>query len=201
MGLVVLRCVGSSQISIKSVSSALTGGFLTTRPPGKLITPDFLIPSFFPYLLIGVTLWGRAFLFIYGYHFRFMVPIFFMTGCNILALLSILILNCYQFGQWETLQAESFWYDLIIPELYLTFWEKMGFPSNSDGKESACSAVDLGLIPRPGRFPGEGNNSPLQLAWKIPWTEEPGRLQTMGSQRVVHDWATNTHMLEQDVPS
>ena len=28
------------------------------------------------------------------------------------------------------------------------------------------------------------------LAWKIPWTEEPGRLQSMGSQRVGHDWAT-----------
>ena len=26
------------------------------------------------------------------------------------------------------------------------------------------------------------------LAWKIPWTEEPGRLQSMGSQRVGHDW-------------
>ena len=31
------------------------------------------------------------------------------------------------------------------------------------------------------------------LAWKNPWTEEPGRLQSMGSQRVRHDWATNTH--------
>ena len=29
------------------------------------------------------------------------------------------------------------------------------------------------------------------LAWKIPWTEEPGRLQTMGSRRVWHDWATS----------
>ena len=28
------------------------------------------------------------------------------------------------------------------------------------------------------------------LAWKIPWTEEPGRLQSMGSQRVGHNWAT-----------
>ena len=30
------------------------------------------------------------------------------------------------------------------------------------------------------------------LAWKISWTEEPGGLQSMGSQRVGHDWATNT---------
>ena len=29
------------------------------------------------------------------------------------------------------------------------------------------------------------------LAWKIPWTEEPGRLQSMGSRRVAHDWATS----------
>ena len=29
------------------------------------------------------------------------------------------------------------------------------------------------------------------LAWKIPWTEEPGRLQSMGSPRVGHDWATS----------
>ena len=31
------------------------------------------------------------------------------------------------------------------------------------------------------------------LALKIPWTEEPGRLQTIGSQRVGHDWATSLH--------
>ena len=31
------------------------------------------------------------------------------------------------------------------------------------------------------------------LAWKIPWTEEPGRPQYMGLQSVRHDWATNTH--------
>ena len=29
------------------------------------------------------------------------------------------------------------------------------------------------------------------IAWKIPWTEEPGRLQSMGSPRVGHDWATS----------
>ena len=33
------------------------------------------------------------------------------------------------------------------------------------------------------------------LAWKISWTEEPGGLQSMGSQRVGHDWATNTYFL------
>ena len=33
------------------------------------------------------------------------------------------------------------------------------------------------------------------LAWRIPWTEEPGRLQSTGSQRVGHNWATNTQSL------
>ena len=31
------------------------------------------------------------------------------------------------------------------------------------------------------------------LAWRIPWTEEPGGLQSTGLQRVRHDWATNTY--------
>ena len=38
----------------------------------------------------------------------------------------------------------------------------MAFPPSSDGKESACSAGDLGSIPGLGRSPGEGNGNPLQ---------------------------------------
>ena len=39
---------------------------------------------------------------------------------------------------------------------------------------------------------GEGNGTPLQyFAWKIPWAEEPDRLQSMGSLRVGHDWVTS----------
>ena len=34
-------------------------------------------------------------------------------------------------------------------------------------------------------------NHSSALAWKIPWTEEPVRLQSVGSQRVRHDWATS----------
>ena len=38
------------------------------------------------------------------------------------------------------------------------------------------------------------------LAWKIPWTEEPGRLQSIGSRRVGHDWATSlSHALEKEM--
>ena len=52
-----------------------------------------------------------------------------------------------------------------------------GFPGVSDGKESACNAGDLGLNPGSGRFPGEGKAIQASiLAWRIPWTDEPGRL-------------------------
>ena len=37
------------------------------------------------------------------------------------------------------------------------------------------------------------------FAWKIPWTEEPGRLQSMALQRVEHDWVTNTSPVAQMV--
>ena len=63
------------------------------------------------------------------------------------------------------------------------FINNMGFPHSSVGKESACNAGYLGLIPGSGRSPGEGNGNPLWYsAWRIPSTEEPGRLQFMGSQ-------------------
>ena len=62
----------------------------------------------------------------------------------------------------------------------------------SDHEESACNAGDPGPIPWSGRSPGGGNGNLLQiLAWRIPWTEEPGRLQSTGSQRVRHDWVIN----------
>ena len=40
----------------------------------------------------------------------------------------------------------------------------MGFPGGSDGKESACNAGDMGLIPGSGIFPGEGNGNLLQYS-------------------------------------
>ena len=61
-------------------------------------------------------------------------------------------------------------------------WNKPGIPGGSDGKESACNTGDLGSI--------LGQEDPLEkemaihssiLAWEIPWTEEPGGLQSTGS--------------------
>ena len=44
--------------------------------------------------------------------------------------------------------------------------------------------VDVGSIPGLGRSPGEGNDNPLQYSTaEIPWTEEPGGLQSMESQK------------------
>ena len=64
------------------------------------------------------------------------------------------------------------------------------FPGGSEGKVSACNAGEPGLIPGSGRsLEKEMATHSSTLAWKIPWTEEPGRLQSMGSgsQRVGHD--------------
>ena len=61
------------------------------------------------------------------------------------------------------------------------------FPGGSDDKASAYNVGDLGSVPGLGRSPGEGNGNPLSiLAWKIPWREEPGRLQSIWPQRVGH---------------
>ena len=57
-------------------------------------------------------------------------------------------------------------------------------------KESACSAGNPGSIPGWGRLP---RRRACIVAWKIPWKEEPGGLQSMGLQRVRHDWTANTH--------
>ena len=63
-----------------------------------------------------------------------------------------------------------------------------GFSGGSDGKDYACNAGDPGLIPGLGRSleKGMATHSSI-LAWEIPWTGEPGGLQSMGSQRVRHD--------------
>ena len=53
----------------------------------------------------------------------------------------------------------------------------------ASGKEPTCSEGDLGSIPGLGRYPGEEMATPsIIVAWKIPWTEEPSGLQSMGSQ-------------------
>ena len=61
-----------------------------------------------------------------------------------------------------------------------------GFPGGSVVKNPPANAGDTDLIPGLERSPGEGNGTPLQ---RIPWTEEPGGRQSMGSQSG-HDLVT-----------
>ena len=71
---------------------------------------------------------------------------------------------------------------------YYTLRHLMGFPGGSDGKKSACSGGDLGLIPGLGRSLGEEwQPTPVFLPGESPWTEEPGGIQPMGVQRVGHN--------------
>ena len=73
-----------------------------------------------------------------------------------------------------------------------------GFPGDPEVKNptaNAESSREVGLIRGSGRLPWRRKWQPaLVLAWKIPWTEESGRLQSVGSHRVWHNWV-GTHML------
>ena len=67
------------------------------------------------------------------------------------------------------------------------------FLGGSDSKESSCNSGDSGLIPGLRRPLEKGTATPSSiLAWRIPWTEKSGGLQSMGSQRVGHDCVVNT---------
>ena len=88
------------------------------------------------------------------------------------------------FTLWATREAPHWMYWMHI----IKFWWikrcitiKLVFPGGSNGKESACNAGDLGSI-LDWEYPlgkGAANHSST-LAWRIPWSEEPGGLQSMG---------------------
>ena len=85
----------------------------------------------------------------------------------------------------------SIW-DALCLQIYCFFHcprVQWGFPDNSVVKNPPVNAGDAGSIPGLGRSSGEGNGYSLQYSCLgIPWTEEPGRLQCIGSQRVGHDF-------------
>ena len=67
-----------------------------------------------------------------------------------------------------------------------------GFPGGSEVKASAWNAGDLGSISGSGRSPGEGNGTPLQYSClENPMDRGAWWLQSIGSQRVGHDWVTS----------
>ena len=71
--------------------------------------------------------------------------------------------------------------------------KSIGFPGGSDDKESACYSRDsvsiLGL--EDSLEKGMSTHSSI-LVWRIPWAEEPGRLQSVGLDRVGHNRESNT---------
>ena len=73
-----------------------------------------------------------------------------------------------------------------LENTYMINWIR-GFPGGSDGKAFACNVEDPGLIPGPGRSPGEGNGNPLQSMDGGAWWAT----QSMELQRVGHHWATS----------
>ena len=91
-------------------------------------------------------------------------------------------------------------WDFDAKEMVTTTWvnkqyikELSGLPWRLSGKESACNAGDEGSISGLRKSPEEGYSNPLQYSyWKISWTEEPGGLQSIGSQRVRRDWSNWT---------
>ena len=75
-------------------------------------------------------------------------------------------------------------FNAVSESKHFIIYDGSGFPGGSVGKESACNAGDLGLIPGLGRSPGEGNsrqeNSMDRGAWQVV-------KRSMGLQRAGHD--------------
>ena len=98
-----------------------------------------------------------------------------------------------EIGRWET----------VASSLNSSLNHSLGFPGGTTGKESACQCrrcKRFRFDPWVGKMPWnrKWQTHSRILAWSIPWAERPGRAQSMGSQRVRHDWArvcthTQTH--------
>ena len=73
-------------------------------------------------------------------------------------------------------------------------------PGGSDTKESSCNVGDPSSIPGLGRSSGEGTDNSLQYyCLEKPMDRGACRLQSVGLQRVRHDWATNTFTFKPDL--
>ena len=100
--------------------------------------------------------------------------------------LSKIFFLCHSFTKESCSLYVAFYYCLM----FMCF---TGFPGGSDGKEFTCNAEDS-IWSLGGGGPlekGMATHSSI-LAWRIPWKEEPSRLQAMELQRVRHNWVTKT---------
>jgi len=96
----------------------------------------------------------------------------------------------YFYSIWT--DSRDFWEITFKVVWFATAYMGLGLPWWLGSNESACQCRRLRFIPRPGTSPGEGNGNPLHsfCLEKILWIKEPGRLQSMGSQRVGNNLVT-----------
>ena len=97
-----------------------------------------------------------------------------------------LVSNSTWWNKWGDADKHSFTHLLALSFVHSfcqQIFTEASFPGGSDGKESACSAGDLGssLGREDSLEKGMAAHSSI-LAWRIPWTEEPGGLLSTGSQ-------------------
>ena len=121
-----------------------------------------------------------------GYFFKFFLISWGSHLSLWTSLLELLLLHSISFGilYFHFHLSHGIFYNLS----YL-FWAFQVALVVKNLPTSAGDARDTHSIPGWGRSPAGGNGNPLQYSWRIPWTEEPGRLQSIGSQRVGHDWS------------
>ena len=100
---------------------------------------------------------------------------------------------CAFVSSWPPNRMVTSWGQGLIWFCTVALVPSTGFSGDASGKDPACHWGDIrgmGSISGSGRSSGggHGNHSSI-LAWKVPWTEEPGRPQSIGSQRVGHNWS------------
>ena len=94
-----------------------------------------------------------------------------MVGCSIYKIPSNLLKSYYELiCDWTSVVAQMVKYP---PAMQETQVQPLGQEDSLEKEMATHSSI---------------------LAWRIPWTVEPGGLQSTGSQRVTHDWATNAYI-------
>ena len=109
-----------------------------------------------------------------------------LSDYKIQQILSLLVFFFFNF-------AQIFIYMSMVRMFFIIFPRPFPWISHILSKFSSLSNYQSDIICWLERNNSEKAMAPNSstLAWKIPWTEEPGRLQSMGSLRVGHDWATS----------
>ena len=84
----------------------------------------------------------------------------------------------------------------VIPmSIYILLHQGSDFPGDSAVKKKNPPAMqEMQVWSLVGKIPRSGAWQPSILAWRIPWTEDPGELWSIGSQRIRHDWRDWTRM-------